>query len=62
MYVRSIKQKRKRTKPKRYYYIVSSKREGDKVKQKIIMFLGTVENIFTNYKIARKYIKKHKQD
>ena len=33
-----------------YYYIVESVREGDKVKQKVILYLGKAETVLKNVK------------
>lgn len=41
----------KKIKGKNYYYIVEGKRdEKGKVKQKVIMYLGTVDNIREKFK------------
>ena len=45
-YIRAKKKRRKN-----YYYIVEGKRDEDgKVKQKVIMYLGTIENILEKFK------------
>ena len=41
----------KRIKGKNYYYVVEGKRDDEgKVKQKVIKYLGTVENIINKFK------------
>jgi len=41
----------KKIKGKNYYYIVEGKRDEEgKVKQKVILYLGTVENILKKFK------------
>jgi len=41
----------KKIKGKNYYYIVEGKRDEEgKVKQKVIQYLGTVENILKKFK------------
>ena len=41
----------KKIKGKKYYYIVEGKRDEEgKVKQKVIKYLGTVENILEKFK------------
>jgi hypothetical protein len=41
----------KKIKGKNYYYIVEGKRDEEgKVKQKVIQYLGTIENILKKYK------------
>jgi hypothetical protein len=41
----------KKIKGKNYYYVVEGKRDEDgKVKQKVILYLGTVENIIKKFK------------
>jgi hypothetical protein len=50
-YIRAKKKRRKN-----YYYVVEgSREEGGKVKQKIIRYLGTVENILEKYKFWDKH-------
>lgn len=39
-----------RRKNKVYYYIVESERNGDKVKQKIILYLGSAETVLNKLK------------
>lgn len=41
-----------RRKNKVYYYIVESKRKGKKVKQKVLLYLGSAETVFN--KLNRK--------
>ncbi len=45
----------KKNKGKTYYYIVQTKREKNKVKQKVIKYLGTIENVLKVYE----YWKEH---
>ncbi|MEA2036783.1 MAG: hypothetical protein U9O94_04705 [Nanoarchaeota archaeon] len=41
----------KKIKGKTYYYVVEGKRDDEgKVKQKVIKYLGTVENILNKFK------------
>ena len=41
----------KKIKGKNYYYVVEGKRDDEgKVKQKVIKYLGTVENILSKFK------------
>ncbi len=41
----------KKIKGKNYYYVVEGKRDDEgKVKQKVIKYLGTVENIINKFK------------
>ena len=45
----------KKIKGKTYYYIVEGKRDKEgKVKQKVILYLGTVENIIEKFKFWKK--------
>jgi len=39
-----------RRKNKAYYYIVESEREGKKVKQKVLLYLGSAETVFNKLK------------
>ena len=49
-YIRAKKKRRKN-----YYYIVEGKRDEEgKVKQKIIKYLGTIENILAKFKFWEK--------
>lgn len=41
-----------------YYYIVENKREGDKVHQKVLYYIGTIETLIKKLKIADQIIKK----
>ena len=46
----------KKIKGKNYYYVVEGKRDEDgKVKQKVIKYLGTVENILEKFKERLSY-------
>lgn len=40
----------KKIKGKTYYYIVESLREKEKIKQRVVRYLGTVENIAEKFK------------
>ena len=40
-----------------YYYIVESFRENGKIKQKVVMYVGTVENMLRKLKIAAEFLK-----
>ena len=37
-----------------YYYIVEAIRKGDKVQQKVLMYLGTAETLFKKLKLLKK--------
>jgi len=37
-------------KNKVYYYIVESERKGKKVKQKVLLYLGSAETVFNKFK------------
>ncbi len=39
-----------RRKNKVYYYVVESKRKGAKVKQKILLYLGSAEKVYNKLK------------
>jgi hypothetical protein len=39
-----------RRKNKVYYYVVESEREGKKVKQKVLLYLGSAETVFNKLK------------
>lgn len=39
-----------RRKNKVYYYIVESERDGQKVKQKVLLYLGSAETVFRKFK------------
>jgi hypothetical protein len=45
MFIRTNKRKNKT-----YYYIVESKRVGNKVKQRVLLYLGSAETIFNKLK------------
>lgn len=45
MYIRANKRKNKT-----YYYIVESERIGEKVKQKVLLYLGSAETVFKKLK------------
>ena len=50
----------KKIKNKNYYYIVEAFRESGKIKQKVLMYIGTVENMLKKVKIAEDILKKQK--
>jgi len=39
-----------RRKNKVYYYVVESERKGKKVKQKVLLYLGSAETVFNKFK------------
>ena len=43
-----------------YYYIVENKREGDKVCQKVLYYIGTIETLRRKLKIADEVLKQKK--
>jgi len=45
MFIRANKRRKKV-----YYYIVESERDGKKVKQKILLYLGSAETVFNKLK------------
>ena len=51
--------RRKEIKGKTYYYIVKAVREKDKVKQKVIRYVGTIETLIKKLDIADKVMKKN---
>ncbi len=50
--------RKKKIKGKTYYYIVEAVREKDKVKQKVIRYVGTMETLMKKLDIADKILKK----
>lgn len=50
--------RKKINKGKSYYYIVEAVRENDKVKQKVIRYIGTIETLIKKLDIADKVLKK----
>jgi hypothetical protein len=55
VYLRTKKFKRKKDdKERTYFYIVEGKKENGKVKQKVICYLGTAENILATYQAFNK--------
>jgi len=50
----------KKIKNKHYYYIVEAFRENGKIKQKVVMYIGTVENMLKKLKIAKEVLKQKK--
>jgi hypothetical protein len=50
VYLRAKMFKRKNdNKPRTYYYLVEAKRQGQKVQQKVIRYLGTADTITKDY-------------
>lgn len=45
MFIRANKRKNKV-----YYYVVESKRDGKKVKQKVLLYLGSAEKVYKKLK------------
>jgi hypothetical protein len=45
--------RRKKVKGKTYYYIVESYKEKGRVKQKVIYYIGTVNNLLKKLKIRQ---------
>ena len=43
-----------------YYYIVENKREGNKVYQKVLYYIGTIKTLIKKLKIADEVLKKRK--
>ena len=43
-----------------YYYIVENRREGDKVYQKVLYYIGTIETLIKKLKVADEVLKKKK--
>lgn len=43
-----------------YYYIVETKREGNKVSQKVIYYIGTIGTLIKKLKIADEILKQKK--
>jgi len=37
-----------------YYYIVEAVRKGDKIQQKVLMYLGTAEILYNKLKLLKK--------
>lgn len=50
--------RKKNIKGKTYYYIVEAVREKDKVYQKVIRYIGTIETLIKKLDIADKIMKK----
>ena len=48
MFIRANKRKNKV-----YYYIVESIRKGSKVKQKVLLYLGTAEKVYLRLKLEK---------
>ena len=49
MFIRANKRKNRV-----YYYIVESERFGEKIKQKVILYLGTAETVLNKLKGSKK--------
>jgi hypothetical protein len=49
MFIRANKRK-----SRVYYYLVASERKGKKVKQKVILYLGTAETVLNKLKYSKK--------
>lgn len=49
--------RKKVRKGKTYYYIVENKREGDKVYQKVLHYIGTIDTLIKKLKIADEILK-----
>ena len=47
----------KKIKGKSYYYIVEAFRASGKIKQKVLMYVGTVETMLKKLKIAEEVLK-----
>lgn len=43
-----------------YYYIVENKREGDRVYQKVLYYIGTIKTLIKKLKIADQVLKQKK--
>ena len=43
-----------------YYYIVENKRDGSRVYQKVLHYIGTIETLIKKLKIADEILKKRK--
>ena len=51
----------KKIKNKNYYYIVEAFRENGKIKQKVLMYVGTVEKMLEKLKIANEILKQRRR-
>jgi hypothetical protein len=59
VYLRAKKFKRKNDdKPRIYYYLVEASRQGQKVQQKVIRYLGTADTIAKDYEELEQQRKK----
>ena len=47
----------KKIKNKNYYYIVESYRKDGKIKQRVIMYVGTIETMLNKINLANKILK-----
>ena len=48
----------KKIKNKNYYYIVEAFRDEGKIKQKVVMYIGTIETMLKKLRIANEVLKK----
>lgn len=51
--------RKKSIKGKTYYYVVEAVREKDKVKQKVLRYIGSIETLLKKLDIADKILKKN---
>lgn len=51
--------RKKQIKGKAYYYVVEAVREKDKVKQKVVRYIGSIETLLKKLDIADKVLKKN---
>lgn len=51
--------RKKNIKGKTYYYIVEAVREKDKIKQKVLRYIGSIETLIKKLDIAEKILKKN---
>ena len=51
--------RKKKIKGKTYYYIVEVVREKDKIKQKVLRYIGSIETLIKKLDIAEKILKKN---
>lgn len=50
----------KKIKGKSYYYIVEAFRESGKIRQRVLLYIGTVENMLKKLRAADKTVKSKK--
>ena len=60
IYLMMVFLRTKKIKGKNYYYIVQALRENGKIKQKVLMYVGTIETMLKKLKIANEILKKKK--